>query len=216
MSRNLKHRRDATYAPKKGSKNSSNTDDEVSFDSDYSAVDLISDSDEDEPEVEEAEEQAIIESEEDEDTATTPQPFDDDQSSWAGLSMEDNAQLTDNNLLDSHSQSQDVFLDASTWEAAQGSDDDPERRVRFDLSSSDESDADDSFFPDIFLDQNSLDPSFRRTIENDRDKDNDDPFSDDGSYWDFNGEEDEVPAAVVESESEDSESTVGSSGYESR
>ncbi|KAI9730042.1 MAG: hypothetical protein M1818_008311 [Claussenomyces sp. TS43310] len=217
MSRNVKHARDATYVPKRPSKNSSKDRDEASYDSDYSGVDLISDSDEEEPDVEEAEEQAIIDSEEDEDIAETPQPADDDQSSWGGFDLDVNTRAIDGPFFDAQLPSDDVFVDASAWEAARVSEDeDMGRRVRFDLSSTDSSDIDETIFPDIFLEQNSLDPGFRRTIENDHNNDNDDPFSDEGSYWDFQGDEGEegLAAEVASEESEDGDDSIGSSGYE--
>lgn len=197
----------------------------TSDDSDYSGVDLISDSEEDEPDVEVAEEQAIIESEEeDEDDDATPQPEgDDDKSSWGGFDMfDDNPGIFfDEQMV--RPTVPDIFTGATGWIAEAASDDEsqPEtaRRVRFDLSDSDTgvSDAEDNIFPDIFLDQGSLDPGFRRTIENDRDNDNDDPPSDDGSYWDFRGDEAETVEEDLDADCDDkSESSYGSSGYESK
>ncbi|KYK56405.1 uncharacterized protein DCS_03405 [Drechmeria coniospora] len=66
-----------------------------------------------------------------------------------------------------------------------------ERHVRFDVpsSDSDSTDTEDDhgdLFPDIFVSQNSLDPSFRREIEHDPDE-----SSGSGSFWDFNGQYDE-------------------------
>jgi hypothetical protein len=61
------------------------------------------------------------------------------------------------------------------------------------------------------MDQDSLAPSFRRRIENDEDEQN--PSSEDGSYWDFEGGE-RLQARDGDEESESGDST-GSSGYES-
>jgi len=223
MSRIVRQKPNASSVGKKTTKRSRNSI--TSDDSDYSGVDLISDSEEDEPDVEVAEEQAIIESEEeeeDDDAALQPEG-DDDKSSWGGFDMfDDNPGIFfDEQIV--RPTVPDIFTGATGWIAEAGSDDEsqPEtaRRVRFDLSDSDTavSDAEDNIFPDIFLDQGSLDPGFRRTIENDRDKDNDDPPSDDGSYWDFRGDEAETVEEELDVDCGDqSESSCGSSGYESR
>ncbi|KAL5604034.1 uncharacterized protein BROUX77_004220 [Berkeleyomyces rouxiae] len=61
------------------------------------------------------------------------------------------------------------------------------RKVRFDVPSSDsestDTDEEDhgNFFPDLFIPQRSLDPNFRREIENDSDA-----SCSSGSFWDFN------------------------------
>lgn len=221
MSRNVRQKPVGSKTGKKSVKRSKNSI--ASDDSDYSGVDLISDSEEDEPDVEVAEEQAIIESEEEEDYAS-PQPVqDDDQDSWANFDVfEDNpgvyfeeqiAQIVRPTV-------PDIFTGATGWIADAGSDDEsqPEtaRRVRFDLSSDSDtapSDVEDNIFPDIFLEQGSLDPGFRRTIENDHDKDNDDPPSDDGSYWDFRGDDAEVEDEDPNMDNQ-SETSCESSGYE--
>lgn len=65
-----------------------------------------------------------------------------------------------------------------------------ERHVRFvDVPSSDSDSTEDDddhadFFPDLFVDQNTLDPSFRREIERD---DDDASSTNSGSFWDFHG-----------------------------
>lgn len=182
-----------------------------SSDDDYAGVDLISDAEEDEPDVEVAEEQAIIESEEDDNDDVLQPDNDDDQSSWAGFDLEDEPTFGGGNpLFDeriSRTSTPNMYAEATAWEATSS------RRVRFDLSDSDSSDTEVNIFPDIFLDQNSLDPQFRQTIENDYNNDNDDPPSDEGSYWDFRG--DEVDVTENANADEDSEGSTGSSGYES-
>jgi hypothetical protein len=68
----------------------------------------------------------------------------------------------------------------------------PERHVRFtgvpdsdsDSTTSDPDDVGD-FFPDIFVEQSSLDPAFRREIERD-----DEDSSNSGSFWDFHSSQD--------------------------
>lgn len=232
MLKNIRHKPNGTA---KASKLKLKKQSVTSDDSDYSGVDLISDSEEDEPDVEDAEEQAIIESEMEGDVVQ-PQQYGTDEivhGTWNGFEVED---LNDPGAAYFEEQVAtgdipDVFLDATGWieEAELESEDEEEslpetaRRVRFDLSDSDSSPSDaedndhDSIFPDIFMDQGSLDPGFRRTIENDHNKDNDDPLSDDGSYWDFNGDEAELPDDVVDAAiaNEEVTSSEESSGYES-
>jgi hypothetical protein len=229
MSKNVQPKSQSLPSGKKSSKRPLNSS--TSEDDDYSGVDLISDSEEDEPDVEEAEEKAIIESEEDDPGLSIPQPAqeDDVETDWAELDMlDDHGDLFEAEL--DGIDIPDLFTEAPDWLNTINTEEDihPEtaRRVRFDLSSDSESalsDAEDNIFPDIFLDQESLNPTFRRTIENDHDNDNDDPPSDDGSYWDFEGEIEDVdlteppvadPAAEADEDNE-SESSYGSSGYES-
>ncbi|KAM3452116.1 hypothetical protein NHJ6243_009441 [Beauveria neobassiana] len=98
----------------------------------------------------------------------------DEQTSWAGIvsDPEDN-------------QVSDFYNDASVFT----SDAAIERHVRFDVpsSDSDSTDTEDDhgdLFPDIFVAQNSLDPAFRKEIENDPD----DGSSDSGTFWDYSGQ----------------------------
>ncbi|KAK0712307.1 hypothetical protein B0T21DRAFT_76467 [Apiosordaria backusii] len=125
---------------------------------------------EDEDEEDEPEEDDAIEDED----AHDEDDDDDDSISWQGLSPArefEEAMLPESEL---------VEQDATPVK----------RHVRFagidsdsDNTESDLSESDDAkqFFPDIFVDQNALDPQFRREIENDEGSDTD------GSYWDFNG-----------------------------
>jgi hypothetical protein len=215
MSRNLRHKQSPPVLAKKSIKRPIAGDN--SSDDDYAGVDLISDTEEDEPDVEVAEEQAIIESEEDNNDDAVLQPDnDDDQSSWAGFDLDDEPTFGGGDPhfdeQTSRTSTPNMYAEATAWEATSN------RRVRFDLSDSDSSDTEVNIFPDIFLDQNSLDPQFRQTIENDHNNDNDDPPSDEGSYWDFRGDEIHVmESAEVEKDEEDEESdgSTGSSGYES-
>jgi hypothetical protein len=212
MSRNLRHKQNSPVLAKKTLKITPASD--QSSDDDYGGVDLISDSEEDEPDVEVAEERAIIESEEDDNNDIALQPGnDDDESSWAGFEVDDEPPFSSvDPLFDEHiprTSTPNMYAEATAWEAT-GS-----RRVRFDLSDSDSSDTEVNIFPDIFLDQNSLDPQFRQTIENDFNNDNDDPPSEEGSYWDFRGDEVEMTASLDVDEEEGSDGSTGSSGYES-
>ncbi|GAB7355571.1 hypothetical protein MBLNU459_g6043t1 [Dothideomycetes sp. NU459] len=96
-----------------------------------------------------------------------------------------------------------------------------QRRVRFqdelDMSdgNSSDSDQDNDFFPDLFVQQDHLDPTFRAMIEDDHDLYMDDD-SDAASCWDF--EADEMRLLDMDDEDDDdsdSDSSAGSSGYES-
>lgn len=211
------------------SRRSSKTTTDNSSDDDYGGVDLISDSEEDEPDVEGAEEQAIIESEEeqdgddeDDDLQTTPRPaIEDDEVSWEGFESTPGA--NNETFFDEHMDRMNAAghtMEAAIADMSSSDDDHPTenlRRVRFDVSDSDnlDTDSDDPLFPDIFLDQNSLDPSFRRIIENDDEQDP--PLSDDG-FWDSNGS-DAGKAVTTPDGNDDSDSdcsgSTGSSGYES-
>lgn len=222
MSRNIRHK-PSLASPKKSARRASKTD--QSSDDDYAGVDLISDSEEDEPDVEVAEEQAIIasaedEDEDDDDSISTPRPSgdDDDISTWDGFSVDasqdvlgDETAFFDDHMARMHAPDHDA--EAALWASNVLDPDGPEpRRVRFNLSdsSSTASDNDNQLYPDLFMDQDSLAPSFRQRIENDDDEQN--PSSDDGSYWDFEGGE--RNPVLDDGASETGEST-GSSGYES-
>lgn len=96
-----------------------------------------------------------------------------------------------------------------------------QRRVRFqdevDVSDGNTSDSDqeNDFFPDLFVQQDHLDPTFRAMIENDHDLYMDDD-SDAASCWDF--EADEMRLLDMDDDDDDddsdSDSSAGSSGYE--
>lgn len=213
MSRNVRHRSDITPSKKTVRSSARNTDNS-SDDDDYAGVDLISDSEEDEPDVEVAEEQAIIASLEDSNDDATPRPsIEDDDVNFDELEQPDvlgDVPFFDEQIARMNTPDHDT--EATAWISTKGhSQVENTRRVRFDLSdtSTVQSDDDDNIFPDIFLDQNSLDPAFRRIIEDDN-EDEPGPPSDEGSYWDFQGSE----AGDVAEGSDDDDST-GSSGYES-
>ncbi|KAL2262396.1 hypothetical protein VTK26DRAFT_1445 [Humicola hyalothermophila] len=176
---------------------------DLSDDDGYSGVDEVSDSDEDDEEhVVAAEEEHIISNatrkraslnsprplvmEDDDDDADEESEGDDDDDavsengdpvddsvSWNGLSS-DNDELAAPELLSSDHDRHDVPV---------------ERHVRFagvpdsdsDSTTSETSDSINDFFPDIFVEQSALDPSFRREIEND------DDASSNSSFWDFHG-----------------------------
>lgn len=103
-----------------------------------------------------------------------------DAASWAGFSSDND------DLIPTEPVSLDLMNQVSVT---------PSRHVRFigvpdsdsDSTTSETSEIDDihDFFPDIFVEQSSLDPRFRREIEDD------DDISSNGSFWDFhNGSQD--------------------------
>jgi hypothetical protein len=213
-------------SPKRTARRVSKTSDNSS-DEDYAGVDLISDSEEDEPDVEVAEEQAIIESAEDEDedededdddSDSTPRPsVKDDQDNWDDFSvdgaqdvLDDDSHFFEDHMSRMHASDHDI--EATVWASKNISSGSPEpRRVRFHFSDSSSTASDnDDMYPDLFMDQDSLAPSFRKRIENDEDEQH--PSSEDGSCWDFDGER--ASARDSDEESESGGST-GSSGYES-
>ncbi|KAK0654538.1 hypothetical protein QBC41DRAFT_57662 [Cercophora samala] len=136
---------------------------------------------EDEDEEDEPEEEDAIEDED----ANDDEDDDDDSVSWQGLSPAQE-------------------FEEAMWPESEVPDVAPvKRHVRFagidsdsDNTESDLSESDDGkqFFPDIFVDQNTLDPQFRREIENDDGSDTD------GSYWDFNGSTQDVFAQMSDVE----------------
>ncbi|KAH8652636.1 hypothetical protein BGZ60DRAFT_181815 [Tricladium varicosporioides] len=221
MSRNFRRKTPETPVQKKVRRSSRATD--FSSDDDYDGVDLISDSEEDEPDVEGVEEQAIIESEEDEDEDNdTPRPTREFeyQDNWEGFGTSSVDGTIDETFFDEHMARMHAEEDTETAPrkfstSSSSLTADTPRRVHFDLSDSDDLDSDqeDPVFPDIFLDQNSLDPKFRRIIENDEDPNlSDDEFW--GSVGSDAGKQEQDPNQTNDNES-DSDSFTGSSGYES-
>lgn len=220
MSRNLRHKIPVTPSKKLVRSRSNTLND--SSDDDYEGVNLISDSeDDDEPDVEEAEEQVIMHEEDDDDLQSTPRPTQDDEVSWEGFSEDevlgDDQQFFDEHMARTGLATEATLLPESDTEAGT-------RRVRFDLSdssstvSNDVDDFDDEYpFPELFVPQAELDPTFRKQIEEDPD---DDLASSDGGFWDFqsgnlNVVQNEGDGVDESSESAGSESGGDESGYES-
>lgn len=221
MSRNIRQKYPATAAKaqkrRRGSDTSSSLD--LSDESGYSAVEDISDSEDNDEEDVTAVEEAIIVTEarprssnaprpqsdeeeeedgdddddageeaedEDDDADVLPDDGDDDNASWAGILSD----VDDGNA-------SDFYHDPNAF----ASDPIIERHVRFDVpdSDSDSTETEDDhadLFPDIFVSQNSLDPSFRKELEHDPDE-----SSGSNSFWDYHGQYEEE-----EEEEEDSES----------
>ncbi|KAF2500627.1 hypothetical protein BU16DRAFT_602641 [Lophium mytilinum] len=100
------------------------------------------------------------------------------------------------------------------------------KRVRFDddvnisdSSSSDDSDAEESMFPDLFMPQDKLDPDFRMLIENDEDEAGSLASDDsEASYWslgDGQGFAGRNPTPHLANMDDDSDTEAGSSDYDS-
>ncbi|KAG9229398.1 hypothetical protein BJ875DRAFT_197986 [Amylocarpus encephaloides] len=224
MSRSIRCKSPQTPMKKKSRPTSRNTDN--SSDDDYAGVDLVSDDDdESEPDVEGVEEQAIIDSEADDedegDHDETPRPrYANDETSWEGFESTQDAEPSET-FFDEHmarTSPPERDAEAAIWNTTNSSVSEdigtPGRRVHFDLSDSDEGEIDmeDTFFPDIFLDQNQLDPGFRRALE----RDDDDTLDSD---WDYDGSDNSRTPHKAHPQKDrdqsDSDQSTGSSGYES-
>ena len=168
----------------------------------YSGVDDISDDeDDDEDDVFAAEEQAIM-GEDTPSPGSTPRPHAESTEDWLNDGdHEEDEDDYDEDLDESNSvTANDHTDDSGSWEGIpsdvpelpvdslfdQESEHVSHRRVRFNVpsddSSSDSTEDDDDhgeWYPDIFVDQSSLDPSFRRQIEKEQDE-----SSASDSFWD--------------------------------
>ncbi|OAQ98669.1 hypothetical protein LLEC1_07616 [Akanthomyces lecanii] len=208
MSRNVRKK---VTTPKRPKRRDSDTTSASSFDlSDddgYSAVEDITDSEDDDEDDVDAVEEENIRTEATTEPLTSPRPptddgnedeedddeaYDQDLEIEVDLSVDGNLELDDADEQTSwagivsdaeDNQLSDFYNDASAF----ASDTAVERHVHFDVPSSDsdstdtEDDDHGDLFPDIFVSQNSLDPAFRREIENDPD----DGSSDSGTFWDY-------------------------------
>lgn len=204
MSRNVRQRAPSTPKTQRRRRisDSSSSSLDLSDDGGYSGVDDVSDSeDNDEEDVEAAEAEHIIDRAlHNKHSVLPPRPVpesdedgDDEEDVYDDEEEEEEAEADDDD---------DGADDNSSWNGILSDvEDDPalnhdflpkeppvvERHVRFagvpdsdtDSTTSDVSDHGD-FFPDIFVEQTSLDPAFRREIEDDRDD-----SSNSGSFWDF-------------------------------
>ena len=209
-----------------------------SDDEDYNAVDLISDSDEGEPTVEKIEERMIIDSEEENDAAFVPRNNKSRASSvssdgWQGFELEGSLFLSDMPFFDEQmgrlraddlASENDLYNGNSIIELDHSPSPPPTRRVRFadndiiptyDTSTSTNSDADEDVFPDLFLQQDSLDPTFRKLIENDDDEDAHSNTDGEGSCWNLDGSKDLRLEKHGRHNGNSSSSCGSSSGYES-
>lgn len=209
---------------------------DVSDDDDYNGVDLISDSDEGEPDLEKLEERMIIDSEEENEETVFPPPspfYAQDTSSdhWQGFHFDDGLFTSDVPFFDDqigHIDSEPAATvpssDSTTVPRHRSSSSPPPaRRVRFadDIvdgfngAISTASSANDDIFPDLFLNQDSLDPAFRQLIENDNDDHRQELIDAGLPFWDAEeGEDFQLEKHGLEDGT--SSEAGSSSGYESR
>lgn len=217
MSRNVRQKyptAPAKTAKRRGSDSSSLN---LSDDDGYSGVEDISDSDDDDEEhVHAAEENHIISNELRQAPSGAPRPLlndDSDADEADGEDEEDDEDGLDDDDDDDNIEQGD---DGVSWDGILSDIDDGaasdlaqvsyildqdvahiERHVRFtgvpdSDSDSTATDTDttrdiDGFFPDLFVEQNALDPAFRREIEYDPDE-----SSNSGSFWDFHSSQDQL------------------------
>ena len=175
--------------PRRVSVSSSSLD--LSDDDGYSAVEEISDDeDEDEEDVTAVEEENILANGLNSHVVTPRPPSESDDEEYIGndhgLDIEDDDGESWNGIVSEVDQSKvpDFYQEASAF----NNDPQVERHVRFDIPSSDsdstETEDDHAdMFPDIFISQNSLDPAFRREINN-----NDAESFESWSFWDHHGQ----------------------------
>ncbi|AEO70962.1 uncharacterized protein THITE_2122879 [Thermothielavioides terrestris NRRL 8126] len=179
---------------------------DLSDDNGYSGVEDVSDSDdEDEERVFAAEEEHIINDASRKRSSAPPRPLlEDDEEDDADEESE--ADEAEEEEAESELEEADPADDSASWGGISSDHEEPgpaepfasdnvdqaaittiERHVRFagvpdsdsDSTTTDTSDAINDFFPDIFVEQSALDPSFRREIEAD------DETSSNDSFWDF-------------------------------
>lgn len=185
---------------------------DLSDDDGYSAVEDITDSEDDDEEDVDAVEEENIRVEAIKEPSTSPRPPTDDGEEQEAEDDDDDDQEASSDLEIEVDVSVDGDLDAddadeqTSWagivsdaeenqvsdfynDASAFTSDAVERHVRFDVPSSDsdstdtEDDDHGDLFPDIFVSQNSLDPAFRKEIENDPDDDSEGS----GTFWDYSG-----------------------------
>ncbi|THV82902.1 hypothetical protein D6C91_10449 [Aureobasidium pullulans] len=203
----------------------------IDSDDDYDGVDMISNSDDEEKSMRKAEEKLMADDDEDDEESNAAlarrlslSSQNSNQAELAYLEFNDEYILPDDpfsqSFLDADQimSAPDFFREGSPLTRTESEQTVPnQRRVRFEeraeMSDETDSDADSDFFPDLFIQQDHLDPRFRRLIEKDDDHElYQDDSSNAGSEWDF--EADEMRMLLMEDEEEDSDSSAGSSGYE--
>lgn len=203
----------------------------IDSDDDYDGVDMISNSDDEEKSMRKAEEKLMAQDEDDDDESNAAlarrlslSSQNSNQADLAYLEFNDDYLLGDDPFsqpwldADEIMAAPDFFREGSPLTRTESEQTvPPQRRVRFeeraDMSDETDSDNDSDFFPDLFIQQDHLDPRFRRLIEKDDDHElYQDDSSNAGSEWDF--EADEMRMLLMEEEDEDSDSSAGSSGYE--
>ncbi|KAL7948850.1 hypothetical protein V8C42DRAFT_230935 [Trichoderma barbatum] len=209
MSRNIRQKYPATAAKaqkrRRGSDTSSSID--LSDEEGYSAVEDISDSEDNDEEDVRAVEEELILIEGTPRAPVAPRPQSDDEEEEDGGDDEEEAEEeAEDEDDDGDDHADDGDADNTSWAGILSDVDDGnasdfyndsntftsdpiiERHVRFDVpdSDSDSTETEDDhadLFPDIFVSQNSLDPSFRKEIEHDPDE-----SSGSNSFWDYHGQ----------------------------
>ena len=212
------------------------TSDNQSDDDDYNGIDLISDSDEAEPDMEKFEERVIIDSEDDEKSSvgfpiipTGPLSISGDE--WQGFGFDGRLFLSDVPYFEEQIGRTDpdilanevALYNTTSTNYRPSSSPLPSRRVRFvddtkdpsSSTSSGTSDFDQDIFPDLFVQQDSLDPTFRKLIENDQDADTQSLIGSEGSYWDLGDSQGQSWEDHGFDNDHSSTGTGSSSGYES-
>lgn len=206
--------------PKKPSNDRPEDAIEESDDDVYNDVDAISESAQGESDVEMADEKLIIDSEDENHPGHRPSV----NSGMNGFMAYDEAELLLGNIgfFDEQLDYASSSMLAGIFESAT-----PGKKVRFedveasDRTSTSSSDSDSDPFPDLFLEQDRLDPGFRTMIEDaaDADEGNSIASESESSFWDFRAEE--ADGAVCKSQGRgpmingSHESDGGSSGYDS-
>jgi hypothetical protein len=205
MSRNVRQTQPATpvKALKRRGSDSSSSLDDLSDSDGYSALGAISDSeDDDEEDVDAAEEEHIVTHNWHDSNQSSPRPI--EEKDEEGDDEEESDEDDEDDVDDDDDDDDEAVDDNASWNGIMsegiGSSDhaspatqDVKKSVRFigvpdsdgDTTETDDG-LDDEFYPDIFVDQSALAPSFRREIELD------DPgsSSDSASFWDLHGNPD--------------------------
>ncbi|KAI9800512.1 MAG: hypothetical protein M1825_004060 [Sarcosagium campestre] len=201
-----------------------------SSDDDYMGVDLISDSDEDEPSVERAEERLIMDSELEGDAdIDLTAPFGVDE--WDGIHLDESLFPAESSVLDDlfphanpyFANEFDMLNTSNTSAQEVGSECVSEsKRVRFKddpvhsrTPSTSSSEEDMEPFPDLFMQQDQMDPGFRHIIEHEQEDGVSESSAGEGSYWDFGGSDEHDIHQAFDASGESDDSDVSSSGYES-
>ncbi|KAI1437148.1 hypothetical protein GGR50DRAFT_646271 [Xylaria sp. CBS 124048] len=171
---------------------------DLSDESGYSGVEDITGSDDDEEDVEAAEEEHILSDELQHTVQSSPRPNTDDEDDEID-DADDEEAIIDDEAGDYEGDDDDAEESASFDGFPSDSDSEEfeedvtgipaptvqQRRVRFDVPPSDDDDTETDedtahrFFPDLFVDKSTLDPSFRQEVDQNSDSD-----SDSDAYWD--------------------------------
>ncbi|KAI1822787.1 hypothetical protein F4861DRAFT_371325 [Xylaria intraflava] len=199
---------------------------DLSDESGYSGVEDITGSDDDEEDVEAAEEEHILSNELQHVAQSSPRPDEEDEDEEEEEEEDDdeNDDADDEAPVDDEAgdyEGDDDVEESASWDGFPSDSDQPDidenitgipaptvqqRRVRFDVPDSDDDDTETDedtaygFFPDLFVDKSTLDPSFRLEVDQNSDDDSD-------AYWDHYGSSSTI-GTVFEEEGSDFEALV--------